>query len=159
MKTKNYLLVKSGINKEIIYIDYNKLDGFRIKPQNKVQYEGIEVNKMIIIKQSFIEKMLKKKIKRKLDAYLQYIISLIENNADDDPSNLRGVLDDVERYKSLIKNNYQRYLEDKYCELLLKKIALLEQELKNKIYTLRVKNYKKYEDKNIEPEEKSRKSR
>lgn len=154
MKTKKYLLIKNNYNKEIIYIDYNKLDGFKIKPQNNIQYDGIVVNKMIVIKPSFIEKMLKKKIKRKLETYLQYIIKLIENNSDADSSSLRRVLDDVERYRRLVKNNYQKYLDDKYFELLLKKIALLQQELKAKILTVKVNNYE-YEEK----EEKSRKSR
>ena len=46
------------------------------------------------------------------------------------------------RYRQLIKNKYRIYLEEKYYSLLLKKIALLEQELKNKIIKLRLQyNY------------------
>ena len=36
------------IRNELIYIDYNKIEGFKIKPRNNVKYEGIEVNKLII---------------------------------------------------------------------------------------------------------------
>jgi hypothetical protein len=154
MKQKNYLLVKNNNNKEIVYIDYNKLDGFKIKPQNNVKYDGILVNKMIIIKPSFIEKTLKRKIKKKLDTYLQYIISVIESSDDTDASNLAIVLNDVERYRRLLRNKYRRYLDDKYFELLLKKIALLEQELKSKVLAASYNNYEY-----LEQEEKSRKSR
>lgn len=143
MKKKQcYLLMKQKLGNELIYIDYNKIEGFKIKPRNNVKYEGIEVNKLIIINPSFIDKVLKRKIKRKLDSYLQYIIMLIENNDDADADTLRIVLDDVMRYRQLIKNKYRIYLEKKYYSLLLKKIALLEQELKNKIIKLRLQyNY------------------
>ncbi|NLL44722.1 MAG: hypothetical protein GX247_03535 [Mollicutes bacterium] len=143
MKKKQcYLLMKQKLGNELIYIDYNKIEGFKIKPRNNVKYEGIEVNKLIIINPSFIDKVLKRKIKRKLDSYLQYIIMLIENNDDADADTLRIVLDDVMRYRQLIKNKYRIYLEEKYYSLLLKKIALLEQELKNKIIKLRLQyNY------------------
>lgn len=134
--------MKQKLGNELIYIDYNKIEGFKIKPRNNVKYEGIEVNKLIIINPSFIDKVLKRKIKRKLDSYLQYIIMLIENNDDADADTLRIVLDDVMRYRQLIKNKYRIYLEEKYYSLLLKKIALLEQELKNKIIKLRLQyNY------------------
>ncbi len=81
----------------------------------------MEVNKMVVINPSFIEKVLKKKIKRKLDLYLQFIVSVIEDE-DTDPSNLRYVLDDLERYRRTIINKYQRYLDEKYINLLLKEM-------------------------------------
>ena len=43
-----------------------KINGYKIKPKNSFDYKNIKVNSMIIIKPSFIEKILKKKIKRKL---------------------------------------------------------------------------------------------
>lgn len=136
MKKNHYLLIKRKFGNEIVYIDYNKLDGFKIKPRNRVRYDGIEVNKLLIIKPTFIEKIIKRKIKIKLDNYLQYIIMLIENNDDTDASSLSIVLDDVTRYSQMIKNKYRKYLDDKYYELLLKKVSLLEQELKKKIFKI-----------------------
>lgn len=136
MKKNHYLLIKRKFGNEIVYIDYNKLDGFKIKPRNRVRYDGIEVNKLLIIKPTFIEKIIKRKIKIKLDNYLQYIIMLIENNDDTDASSLSIVLDDVTRYRQMIKNKYRKYLDDKYYELLLKKVSLLEQELKKKIFKI-----------------------
>jgi len=132
MKKNHYLLIKRKFGNEIVYIDYNKLDGFKIKPRNRVRYDGIEVNKLLIIKPTFIEKIIKRKIKIKLDNYL------IENNDDTDASSLSIVLDDVTRYSQMIKNKYRKYLDDKYYELLLKKVSLLEQELKKKIFKIKI---------------------
>ena len=67
---KRYVIAKSNSNGEVTFIDYSKIDGFKITPKNRIEYPGIEVNSMLIIKPSFIEKVLKKKIQRKLNIYL-----------------------------------------------------------------------------------------
>ena len=63
MNEKHYYLYKKGEKSEIIYIDYNKLKGFDFSPKNNVKYDGIIVNKMVIIKPSMIEKYLNEKLK------------------------------------------------------------------------------------------------
>ena len=128
----SYILIKNNDTKEIIYIDYEKIDGFKFKPQNKISHEGIVVNKMILIKPSLIDKVLKRKVKRKLDAYLNFLIHIIDSD-DDDDTTIRFALDEVSRYRQTIINTYRKYLEDKYVNILLKKIALLESELKNRL--------------------------
>lgn len=129
---RNYKLHKNETNKELLNFENKKLDGFEFTPKHTNEYMGMEVNKMVVINPSFVEKVLKKKIKRKLDLYLQFIVSVIDDE-DTDPSNLRYVLDDLERYRRTIINKYQRYLEEKYINLLLKKIDLLQNEIKTKL--------------------------
>ena len=129
---RNYKLHKDRDNKNLIDLKNNKMGGFESTPKNTNEYMGMEVNKMVVINPSFIEKVLKKKIKRKLDLYLQFIVSVIDDE-DTDPSNLRFVLDDLERYRRTIINKYQHYLDEKYINLLLKKIELLNNEIKTKL--------------------------
>lgn len=134
MNQKKYKLEKKTENITISSIDSDKFKGFTVTPQNNVEYPGIEVNSMMVIKNSFIEKLLKKKIKRKLDYYLQYIIMIIESDDESaDDSALRQALDDLTRYKDIIEYKYRKYLDDKYINILLKKISLIEGELKSKI--------------------------
>ena len=129
---KVYTIVKEAYNGDKIYIDYTKLNGFKVTPKNHIKYEGIKVKSLVIIKPSFIEKLLKKKVKRKLDFYLQYIISLMDND-DDDSTDLKLALNDLARYKSIVEYKYRKYLDQKYINLLLKKIAILEHEIKMKL--------------------------
>lgn len=150
MQNKGYYISKKGNNGEIVYIDYDKLSGFNIKPRNNVKYDGIVVNKMIIIKPSMIEKVLKRKIKNKLNLYLNLIIQMIDNGNDTDGETLREALNDLTRYKNIIDYKYKKYLDDKYFNLLKKKIELLEYELNMK---LQLVNQYEYEEK------KSRRSR
>ena len=132
MNNNNYVLVKEQYTNDVVYIDYKKKKGFKFTPLNKIKYDGIVVNKMIVIKPNFIEKVLKKKIKRQLDTYLQYIVNVLDNSDDEDGSKLNIVLDQIDRYKKVVMNRYRDYLEERYIELLLKKLGVLEKEVKLK---------------------------
>ena len=134
---KNYMIAKSNYNGEIVFINYDKLDGYKINPKN-IKTPGISVKSLIIVKPSFIEKVLKRKLQKKLEYYLKYLIDI----NDDDSTDFREALDDIERFKGIIKSKYQKYLDDKYINLLLKKITLIQKEIKEKvIYREFNKNY------------------
>lgn len=134
MNNKHYIIEKQKQEQKVVGINIEQLKGFQFSPQNKINYPGVEVNSLLVVKPSFVEKLLKKKIKRKLDYYLSYIISVIDASDDDpDDTALRHALNDLTRYQEMITNKYQKFLDDKYIQLLYRKIALLERELKNKI--------------------------
>lgn len=130
MKKRNYVIARSNNNGEITLLNYNKVEGFKVSPKKSIDYPGIEVNSMMIIKPSFIEKMLKRKNKIKLNYYLNYIILEAEDETDD---NLRQALSNIERYRGIIEYKYRKYLDDKYINLLNKKIDLLERKIKAKL--------------------------
>ena len=145
MREQHYYVCKKGNNTDIVYFDYNKLKGFNFNPKNNIKYDGIIVNKMVIIKPSMIEKVLKRKIKRKLDLYLKLIIKFIESNDESDDESLREALNDLTRYKSIISHKYKKYLDDRYLNILLKKIAILEYELNSKLMVLENQYYEEKE--------------
>ena len=126
--SKNYIVAKKQNNGDITFINYTKMEGFKVTPKNNVEYPGIEVNSMFIVKPIFIEKMLKRKNKIKLNYYLNYII-----DESDDDSDYRKVLDNIARYKSIIEYKYRKYLDDKYINLLNKKLNLVENKIKSKL--------------------------
>ena len=130
--TRNYLLVKNKFNKEIAYIDYDRVSGFKFKPVNKGD-NTISVNQMVIISPTFIEKVLTRKTKRKLELYLEFIVKLLDEDDETDITGLRSALNDITRYKDIVMHKYRVYLEQKYYELFMKKLSLLEYELKMKI--------------------------
>ena len=149
VNARRYLLSRDSKSREIVFLDYNKLDGYEFSPKNSSEYIGLNVNKIVVIKPSFVEKVLKKKVKRRLDLYLQFIVNML-NDEDTDPTSLRAVLNDVERFRRTAINKYQRYLDEKYINLLLKKIDLLSHEIKMKLI---------YSKEPIEKEEEQRRRR
>ena len=64
MSNVHYLVVKEKNKKTINYFEYEKLAGFNMTSKNKniKLKDAINVNKMIIINPSFIEKLINKKI-------------------------------------------------------------------------------------------------
>ena len=144
MSEKHYYINKKSSNKEIIYLDYDKLKGFNFSPRNGIKHAGIVVNKMVIIKPSMIEKVLKRKIRKKLDLYLKLIINFIESEDGESGEALREALNDLTRYKSIIMHKYMKYLDEKYLKLLIKKISVLEYELNSKL--LNYQNNFEYEE-------------
>jgi hypothetical protein len=134
MKGQTYILMRNYRFHDIKKIDYKKLDGFHFRPVNNISYAGVTVKRMVMINPTFVEKVLKRKIKKKLETYLRFIISIIDaDDSDTDITGLRAALNDLTRYKETVRYKYRQYLDEKYATLLLQKIELLEQELKNKI--------------------------
>ncbi len=124
----NYYISKENKNKEIVFLDVEK-KGLKIKPKNKVDYPGIKVNSMMIIKPSLIEKILKRKIKSRLDMYLNFAM----NCNEDDDTDTRYALDDIARYRNQVNEKYIYYLSKKYLAVLNKKIDILENEFQSKL--------------------------
>lgn len=131
---------KNKYNGKTTDLNHKKIDGFEIKPKNKLEEEPLKVNSMTIVNQDYIEKLLRKKTKRKLDYFLKYIISLMESDDDDNPDNLHLALDDLAHYKSIVEYKYHKYLDEKYANLLLQKITMLEHEIKIKLVSSIHKN-------------------
>lgn len=142
----HYSIVKNKFKGKFT-INYDNFDGFKVKPRNQVKHGGISVTSLTVTNQSFIDNVLKRKTKKKLDLYLKYIISIIEDEGSTDPTGVRMALDDLQRYKSIIDYRYRKYLDEKYVHLLLKKIELLERELKTKMVKLEYYNTEKVEEK------------
>lgn len=131
------ITIQNNFNKIKTY--NNDLEGFDITPKNHIKYEGIVVSKIIVINRFFIESILKKKIKRKLELYLQFIIDYIDDEGDNGGS-INEILNDIKRYKSILMYKYSKYLEQKYIDMLNKKLELIEKELALKIYINEQKN-------------------
>ena len=130
-------------NNEIVYgyIDYNRMHGFKIKPGNNVPYEGVEVSHLVLVEPTLIENVLKRKTKHKLNAHLAFLFTVIDDD-DEDPDSLELVIDDVTRYKNIIINKYSKFLDKKYIKQLLKKVGMVELELKEKLKELNKQNTK-----------------
>lgn len=130
-KIKKYYVCKKKIKEKVMFDNYS-VEGYHIKPRNKMDYDGIVVNSMTIYNCDLIQSLLKKKIKKKLDVYTQFMISVLDDD-DTDAGHLMFALNDLDRYRHLVMNNYRVYLEKKYLKILMDKMELIEQELRSKI--------------------------
>ena len=132
MNRKNYFLKKDSLTGEILYLEYDKLDGYNITPKSNI-YDAISVNKIVFVNSSLSEKIIKKKI----DIKIRHFLKILETIDEDDGNNEDGVrqsLMDAERLKLNILNTYRKYLGNTYQSLTLKKIQVIINQLRIKLY-------------------------
>ena len=132
MKSERKFVIKKDAKTDVItYMEYEKLKGFSVKPKNNVTFEDmINVDEMILINPSLIEKLITKKCTKTFDRIIK-MISIVSDD-DDDDSGYMLILDEIERFKNLLVNKYQKYMEEKEYELNLKKLELLKEEIEHR---------------------------
>lgn len=131
-----YLVVKSKEKKEIVYMEYDKLEGMDITPKNKKSFEDcIEVNKMILIQPTLIEKLVHKKLNRHFKKLLK-LITLILDTDDETGTALREGLNEIEKFRLEIKNKYREYMTKEELSIMAKKLMILQEELKQKLFVI-----------------------
>ena len=146
---KQYLISKTNYNGEVVYLNIDKTNGYKINPKNSFPYDGVKVNEMVFIKPELIQKIIKRKLKKKLEFYLSFVIS----ETDDDDA--RRALGDLQRYRYFVKEKYSLFLDEKNLSLLYNKFEILERNLKSKIVTANLKIKSNYEEE-IEEHRRSR---
>lgn len=124
---KGYYIEKNNTNKELLYIAFDSLTGLDITPKNDARREDvISVSKMILIKPSFVEKVVKLKIEKKMKNLFDKFNYLLTT---EDEEGTASVLDEAARYRQYIINNYMSFLGEKYRDLTLNKLQIIMNEL------------------------------
>lgn len=134
MSKKNYYLKKDKKSGEVIYLEYDKIKGYNITPKSNI-YDAITVNKIVFVNPSLSEKIIKKKISIRLKKLLEYLEN-IDNGGSNDEDGVRQSLMDAERLKLMILNEYRKYLGNTYQSLTLKKIQIIINQLRIKLYNI-----------------------
>lgn len=140
----NYFISKDNKSGEIIYLEYDK-NGYKVTPKRKKE-DAIEVNKIVFVSPSLTKKLLKKKIDSKLTKLLYELNAINIDNEDDDSSNdgrIRDMLKEAERLKINIINNYKKYLGNTYSILSLKKLEIIIEGYRAKLYVIKERENEK----------------
>ena len=134
MDNKSYYISKSKTKKDTMYLEYEKLDGYQVNP--KVNKKGaITVNKIVFVNPELSEKIIRKKIENRIN-YLLSMLKQIDEDGSGDIGTIQKTLMDAEKVRLQIINEYVKYLGHTYESLTLKKIELIIDELRFKIYTI-----------------------
>lgn len=135
MDNRSYIVSRDKMKNETVYFEFDKLDGYIVNPKIKKE-DSIEVSKILFVNDSMSEKIIRRKIDKKI-AYLLTQLKLIEDNDDPDEGTIKKSLMDAEKLKLQIINNYIKYLGNTYSGLTLKKIEIIVNQLRFRLYTIR----------------------
>lgn len=135
MDKRSYSISRDKMSGEAIYFEYDKIDGYQVTPKTSKK-DAIEVSKIVFINDSMSEKIIRKKIDKKI-AYLLAQLKIIEEDGNPDEGSIKRNLMDAEKLKLQLINTYVKYLGQTYHSLTLKKIQIIVNQLRYKLYTIR----------------------
>lgn len=131
MINKRFLVIKNKDSKTIKYLEYDKLDGYKIHPKDNIKFtNAINVNKMVFINPSLIEKIVDRKIKHKFNNLINLLSFVYENDDASTTDGLDLALNEAEKFRVETINKYRSYLTEEKLKLMEKKIDILEDEIK-----------------------------
>ena len=140
----NYFISKDNKSGEIVYLEYDK-EGYKVTPKRKKE-DAIEVNKIVFVSPKLTEKLIKKKIDHKLNKLLCELNLINIDDEDNDSGNskkIRDMLKEAEKFRLSIINNYKKYLSNSYITLTLKKMQIIIDGYKAKLYTIKEREKEK----------------
>lgn len=136
-KNLNYFVERNKDTDEIVYIEYDKLDGYLVTPKTKKE-DAINVNKIVFVSPTLTEKLIKKKIELKIKRLLQELSDFDEESGSADA--IKETLMESEKLKINIINKYLKYLGHDYANLSLEKLQLIINELRYRLFSLSMLN-------------------
>lgn len=127
-----FLVVKNKDEKDIKYFDYDKLDGYNLTIKKDVHFaDAIDVNRVIIINPSFIDKIATRKVNTKFNKLINMMQIVCEvGDEDESGEGYRIALDEATKLKYELINKYKKFIAEEKLDLMIKKIEILEDELK-----------------------------
>ncbi len=127
-----FLIVKNKDEKDIKYFDYDKLEGYNLKVKKDVHFaDAIDVSRVIIINPSFIDKIATRKITTKFNKLIN-MMQIVCEVGDEDASGegYHIALDEANKLKMELLNKYRKFISEEKLSLMIKKIEILEDELR-----------------------------
>ena len=106
---QRFLVVKNKDSKQITYMEYDKIDGYRVNPKNHVKFQdAINVKSMVLINPTLIEKMVDIKARKRFNNLIN-LLAVIYEDDDSSDDGLRLAKDEAEKFR---QENKLAILED-----------------------------------------------
>lgn len=129
MNKFNYYLHKDKKTGEIVYLEYDKIDGYPILPKADL-IDAISVNKIIFVNPDLSEKLIRKKI----EIRIRYLLKTLNEIDEDDDGAIKDTLMKAELLRVDMLNKYVKYLGHTYGEFSMKKIQIITNQLRMMLF-------------------------
>lgn len=139
----NYVIKKKNKNKKIGKFNYED-EGYLFKPNIKSN-NLIKISNLSLMNKEMTSPILKKKLDKSFRKLASIILSVL-NDEDTTSGDCIMALDEISKEKAIIRNKYKEYLEKESLEKYLKRIKVLEQEVKEKVVAIRILEETKEQD-------------
>jgi hypothetical protein len=122
-----YLINKKHSDDSVVSI--RELDGYTFRPRPNSNY--IKVNKVTIVDRMMIDRILSMKFDKAFNRVVRLALRVI-NDDDATGDDCEIILGEVELVRQILLNRYQKYINQEKEKLFLKKLRLIENEMRMK---------------------------
>ncbi len=123
-----FFLCKDDDDKKIFSYS-GEFDGYKFN--SKKEKNLMQVSHITVVNPQMIDSILSLKFNKRFNKLLKYI-NFILNSDDSDSTNIAIALNEVELLRSILLNRYQKFLNQEKEELFLRKLRIVENELRLK---------------------------
>ena len=123
-----FFLCKDDDDKKIFSYS-GEFDGYKFN--SKKEKNLMQVSHITVVNPQMIDSILSLKFNKRFNKLLKYI-NFILNSDDNDSTNIAIALNEVELLRSILLNRYQKFLNQEKEELFLRKLRIVENELRLK---------------------------
>jgi len=134
---KKYFVVKDRNDLSITYFEYDKVQGYDLHPKNVKIKDAIDVNQIVIINPSMMQKLAFRKVEGKFQRIVKLLMFILSSENDDNSgTSYREALTEISKLRMEIFVHYKNKLKEEDFETFNKKLDMLEQELNLRLYYL-----------------------
>ena len=134
-----YFVVKNKQDFSITYFEFDKVHGYDLQPRNVKIKDAVDVNKMIIINPSMIEKLAFRKVNLRFQRIVRLLMFVLSSENDDDTGGTyHQALSEVNTFRLEFLVKYKNKLKEIDFLEFNKKLDVMEEELKNRLYFLQM---------------------
>lgn len=138
----SFLIKRVNKKKKIVVMEYEN-KGYVFKPN--ICMQNCEINKITVFHPLMIDAILSKKIEKQFKRVAAITYDVLMTDDDDDENGTADTiiaLDEVSRLRNIILDKYQQFLDKEKEKMYIKKLRVLENQLREKMM---IRNYKKEE--------------
>ena len=123
-----YIIIKDKDDNRKLYME-REINGYKFKPKMNDKY--LKVNDVKVMDEEMIDNILTIKFNKMFKKLLTISLKVI-NSDDADEGDTQLALDEVEMVREILLNKYQKFLNQEKETLFLKKLRVIENQLRMK---------------------------
>ncbi|MBE6157263.1 MAG: hypothetical protein E7160_00495 [Firmicutes bacterium] len=110
------------------------LEGYQMPSRSKkFQVDGISIENLILTNRGLARPIIVKKVETKYNKLLMLLTELLVTD-DDSGETYREALNQIERFRQIIKNKYRKFLTQKELEGMANQLKLIQMEITSRLY-------------------------
>lgn len=115
--------------------EFMDINGFLMGGKKKVfSVAGSEIREIKVVSKNLANPIAASKVMHRYRQLVNYLTEvLIEDDGDDSDGSYREALNQIEKFRLMVKNEYRNFLTRKELEHMSKQLVILQKELNNRI--------------------------